>query len=306
MNDLNLPREDNDEKWKTALHAEIITAITGNSIEKVQATNEVGYYYSCCAPAFLYKYYKPTPINIEAIMGNSMWYSAPCSFNDVFDCDVDIDEDSAFESILRMVPGNRQVRRGSQMWRELKGNLHRELRKIRSDFASLKETIGVSCLCESENSLLMWAHYADNHRGICVEYNLLEMNRQLDFTPIPVIYSNSKACFDSLNLETSEQDSLKLFIQSVTSKSPEWSYEQEWRIIRDNMACGDRWDDGKKGALLDMIRPNSIILGCQASEETRGVFEEYCKTSKVNLYKMKKDDSLYRLNKEMILGFDSD
>ena len=44
MNDVNLPRDDNDEKWKAALHAEIITAITGNSIEKVQATNEVGYY----------------------------------------------------------------------------------------------------------------------------------------------------------------------------------------------------------------------------------------------------------------------
>ncbi len=80
MNDLNLPREDNDEKWKTALHAEIITAITGNSIEKVQATDEVGYYYQCCAPVYLYKYYTPTSIHIETIKGNSMWYSAPCNF----------------------------------------------------------------------------------------------------------------------------------------------------------------------------------------------------------------------------------
>ncbi len=305
MNDVNLPRDDNDEKWKAALHAEIITAITGNSIEKVQATNEVGYYYQCCAPVYLYKYYKPTSINIETIKGNKMWYSAPCNFNDVFDCDIYVDEDSAFEGILRMIPGNRQVRKGSQMWRELKGNMHREFRQMRSAFEALKETIGISCLSESENSLLMWAHYADNHRGICVEYNLLETNQQLNFTPVPVMYTDIKACFDSLNLETIEQDTFKLFIRSITSKSPEWKYEREWRIIRDDKACGDRWSAENKGALLDMIRPTSIILGCQADEDTRGVFEEYCKASKVNLYKMKKDDSQYRLNKEVVLEFDS-
>lgn len=122
---------------------------------------------------------------------------------------------------------------------------------------------------------------------------------------MPVIYTDIKACFDSLNLETIEQDIFKLFIQSITSKSPEWSYEREWRIMRDNIACGNRWDEGNKGALLDMIRPTSIILGCQADEETKGVFEEYCKASKVNLYKMKKDNSQYRLDKEIVLEFDS-
>ena len=154
---------------------------------------------------------------------------------DVFGCDIYVDEDSAFESILHMIPSNRQVRKGSQMRRELKGNLHQGLRKIRSNFASLKERIGISCFCESENSLLMWAHYADNHRGICVEYNLLETNQQLNFTPVSVIYSNTKAHFNSLNPETSEQDAYELFIQSVTSKSPEWSYEKEWRIIQDTL-----------------------------------------------------------------------
>ena len=60
---------------------------------------------------------------------------------DVFGCDIYVDEDSAFESILHMIPSNRQVRKGSQMRRELKGNLHQGLRKIRSNFASLKERI---------------------------------------------------------------------------------------------------------------------------------------------------------------------
>lgn len=302
MDDLTLTREDNDEKWKTALHAEIITALTGNATEKGLAENEVGYYYQCCAPAYLYKYYKPTPTNIETIKSNRMWYSAPCNFNDVFDCDIHIDKDKTLHSLSKSLGSDKKhVRPGSPVWRDQM----KCMRQLQSNLDSLKETTGIACLSESNDSLLMWAHYADNHSGICVQYALLDINTQLGFSPIPVIYSKDKLCVDSLNLEAIGVDVYKILIGSTTTKSLEWSYEQEWRIIRDNIACGDRWDAKKKGALLDMICPTSIILGCQADEETRRVFEEYCKACNVNLYKMKKDDSQYRLNKEIVLEFDS-
>ena len=113
----------------------------------------------------------------------------------------------------------------------------------------------------------MWAHYANNHHGMCVEYDLLEINEQLQFTPVPVIYSAERVCFESLHSKTAERDMTKFFIESLTSKSPEWSYEKEWRIIREDVACGDRWDMKKRGALLDSARPRSVILGCMADTE---------------------------------------
>ena len=88
-----------------------------------------------------------------------------------------------------------------------------------------------------------------------MEYNLLEINRQLRFTAIPVIYSDSRVCFRSINMDSIDQDTHTAFIESLSTKSPEWSYEKEWRIIRDKAACGDKWNELKKGALLDMIFP---------------------------------------------------
>ena len=96
----------------------------------------------------------------------------------------------------------------------------------------------------------MWVHYANHHRGICVEYDLLEINNILNFAAVPVIYSTQRACFDYLNPKRIEQDMHKLLVESLTSKSPEWSYEKEWRIIRDNIACGDSWDTDKKAHCL--------------------------------------------------------
>ena len=152
----------------------------------------------------------------------------------------------------------------------------------------------------------MWAHYANNHRGICVEYDLIEINRVMQFTAIPVIYSDERPCFRFFDPKSIEKDIHRLFIHSLTSKSPEWSYEKEWRIVRDQGACGDNWNIDKKGALLKMIQPSSITLGCAAQTEFEQKVKNYCSSRKINLYKMEKDPIQYRLNKKVVLEFDEE
>lgn len=293
-----------DEEWKKILRTELITGLIGDLQERNQALAQVGYYYMCYAPAFLYKYYGDKPEKIDSVKEQKMWYSAPCNFNDVFDCEISIDETGIFNSALQMVPDKRGVRPGSQMWHQLKQTINKEIRSLRSTFEDMKTTTGISCLSESYDSLLMWAHYANNHSGICVEYELMEINKQLGFSPVPVIYSDERVYFRSINQNTVEADSISVFIESLTSKSTEWSYEKEWRIIRDNAACGDNWNAEKKGALLDMIRPRSVILGCMAKPDFERSVREYCEEYKINLYKMEKDSILYHLKKCPVLQFD--
>lgn len=81
-----------DDSWKQSLQSEIITALTESGQTQNHALEQVGYYYQCCAPAFLYKYYRDQPLNLNSVMSNKMWYSAPRNFNDAFDCDIAIDE----------------------------------------------------------------------------------------------------------------------------------------------------------------------------------------------------------------------
>ena len=99
---------------------------------------------------------------------------------------------------------------------------------------------------------------------------------------------------------------MKTFTECLTSKSPEWQYEKEWRIIRDDKVCGDRWNNDKNGALLDMIKPRSIILGCMANKELEKRAKAYCEDNQVNLFKMVKDEKLFKLNKYGILIFDDE
>lgn len=299
---MNVLIKENNEEWKRVLRSAFITGMTGNEADRIQAFVDVGYYYMCYAPTSLYKYYSDHPRNFEAIKSNKMWYSAPCSFNDVFDCTLTIEDKDIFDSALRLIPDKRGIRVGSQMWKQIKGTVNQQIRSFQSEFEDLRTRMGISCLSEEDDSLLMWAHYANNHRGICVEYELLEFNKQLGFSPVPIVYSDERVSIHTL--ETLESDIQGFFVESLTSKSPEWSYEKEWRIIRDDGACGDRWNAEKKGALLDAIRPKSVILGCMVEPDYEENVHKYCEESRINLYKMQKSRERYCLEKVPILQYE--
>lgn len=295
-----------DDSWKQSLRSEIITVLTESGQTKNQALEQVGYYYQYCAPAFLYKYYRDQSLNLDSVMSNKMWYSAPCNFNDAFDCDVAIDEQAIFNNILPLISGGRAIRKGSPKWIQYKGSLHKQIKILQKLFANQKISMGITCLSEAPDSILMWSHYANNHRGFCVSYNLLALNQKLQFSAVPVLYTQDRVCLHSISLDQDKlsKETMSLFIKSITSKSTDWSYEKECRIIQDETACGPKWDDKNKGALLDTISPSSIILGCCASDELTSVLMQHCQNHKIPLYKMEKDPLLYRLNREPILEFD--
>ena len=39
----------------------------------------------------------------------------------------------------------------------------------------MQDTVLVGCFSERNDSLLMWSHYADEHRGLCFGYNLCDL-----------------------------------------------------------------------------------------------------------------------------------
>ncbi|MBQ8057541.1 MAG: DUF2971 domain-containing protein [Ruminococcus sp.] len=292
------------DDWKNELHTQLITSLVNRQNTNDSIFEKIGYYYTCCAPAFLYKYCGDSNRTIENLKANKIWFSAPCNFNDVFDCDILIDDNQVFQNTLELIPNKREFRKGSSKWRMLNQKISKGLRKLRANFEKMKTTIGVFCLSELDDSLLMWSHYANNHCGICVEYELLSINKQLGFSPVPVIYSSERSSIRSINPNTIDTDTKSVFIKSLISKSPEWSYEKEWRIIQDKGACGINWNTENKGALRDMVRPRSVILGCMAKTEFEKEIYDYCEENKINLYKMVKNKSLYKLDKTQILQFD--
>jgi hypothetical protein len=121
------------------------------------------------------------------------------------------------------------------------------------------------CLTPFPDSILMWSHYADNHRGICLEFGkdnpLIEMAR-------PVRYRDT---YPEWTLLRPGDGPLEL----VLTKSKDWAYEREFRIMG-SVLDGPTRIDGNYVALPDGA-VTAIVLGCQntAKEEVRDIIKEH-------------------------------
>ena len=91
---------------------------------------------------------------------------------------------------------------------------------------------GVLCLSAKYNSPLMWSHYADQHRGVCVEYDVstlesTDLHRVTYDQPREVRASRVRDWL--INGDEAAKEEVER--ACLLTKSRQWSYEAEWRLI---------------------------------------------------------------------------
>jgi hypothetical protein len=127
--------------------------------------------------------------------------------------------------------------------------------------AKIKGRWGVLCLSTTKDSLLMWAHYTANHQGFVIEYDIDDHSFRALGQVERVMYSAERPLLDVINI-TSD-----IYLR----KSEEWSYEQEYRIIRPLMMC--RSEKHLNHDLfvcpLEHSALKAIYLGVRASQELK-------------------------------------
>ncbi|MCD8349893.1 MAG: DUF2971 domain-containing protein, partial [Planctomycetaceae bacterium] len=107
-----------------------------------------------------------------------------------------------------------------------------------------------TCFTQSKDNLLMWGHYADSHKGYCIEYDLNKFTDDHLGWFFPITYVDSFIDFsvyfnrmielviDPPNDETAIQTEIIKKLNPYYTilmgliKSLCWSYENEWRFIQ--------------------------------------------------------------------------
>ena len=137
------------------------------------------------------------------------------------------------------------------------------------------EAIGILCLTESPENLLMWAHYADSHRGFVIE-----------FDPAVSFFDRRLSSEDELRhlrRVAYRDERPSIVIADVESFAPfltkgtDWHYEAEWRIMDGVHLATKTMGIGPEAIHLfafpgTAIR--SIVFGCRTPETTRAAIRE--------------------------------
>lgn len=144
-------------------------------------------------------------------------------------------------------------------------------------YLGLDQSAGVLSLTEKKDNLLMWAHYGQQHEGMVIGFdsNHPFFNQKLhpsdDFRHLrKVNYS-----FDRPTIRFSEYEDL---LSVLLTKSNEWAYEDEWRMILPVEKADVVREHKDKQVYLFRFPPAAvaeIILGVRIPDETGKLITEF-------------------------------
>lgn len=181
-----------------------------------------------------YLYFKFKPVNkylIESLVRPSIYFPAPDKLNDPFDCSLDIRK--SFRYAAEVSTGNRR----KSLEAALASGVLLEL------FAGQFQEIGVcsfSLLLEgSFDEPLLWSHYADSHKGVCLLYRFPEafLDDPKKIIGVDTVQYGINVLTDWLVnsvIQPNEGDDFVIGLVKayLTAKNKPWEYEKEARIIR--------------------------------------------------------------------------
>ncbi|MEN9702141.1 MAG: hypothetical protein RIR55_1483 [Bacteroidota bacterium] len=180
------------------------------------------------------KFYRYQPINkytLTNLVKSKNWVADPMDFNDPFE--------------FRMTDISYLDSKGELSYLDESGM------KARCHYEQNINKIGVISYSSIENNTLMFSHYADQHKGFCLEFdvpkeNLIGMKK--------IRYQDN---FKTINYPL-DRDLLKRELITIcTTKSKVWEYEQEYRQLFTDKHFHAEYPGQLTG----------IIFGCKTSKD---------------------------------------
>lgn len=179
----------------------------------------------------------------DIIVNSRMYWSSPTAFNDPMDCRPHFvfgnsrrDQLAwARDAIRRNFPNaGRHERKGLE--RRLLDAGPAQNRQIAIEgFATWMNESAVCCFSTVPDSILMWSHYADHHRGIVFVFH--QQVEPQPFFAFPVTYTEDRPSVDITRIAI---DGPTAFRNATLTKAAVWSYEAEMRMIEYRVAPGFR------------------------------------------------------------------
>lgn len=214
-----------------------------------------------------------------------LYFAAPAEFNDPFDCKF-YPVISSRERFARVIAERQTL--DSQLGDVENAIMNDENieARIRNAVDTVMNRHGICSFSRNNAGILMWSHYADCHRGVCLEFDVLE-DPNFFVNPKDVTY---QSCYPLIDMARSDGSSA--YVEALLgTKFSEWSYEDEVRVYN---------HQSKKAFPFNPKALKSVIFGCKANdeviEEVKNIVRENPALSHVEFYRAVMDDKEYKLN----------
>ena len=153
-------------------------------------------------------------------------------------------------------------------------------------------TAGVLSFSEDSSNVLMWSHYANGHRGVCLRFNMevwsKNNGRQCHLGRVAYCMRRPLA-----PLPNDIQPETITLERVAFTKHADWHYENEWRMICPFIDIHQPFLEFPKEALT------GVIFGLRMGDADRRAIEEIIRTSgyqNLTLYEASEDHDRFSVN----------
>ncbi|MBO9740129.1 DUF2971 domain-containing protein [Xanthomonas axonopodis pv. begoniae] len=205
-------------------------------------------------PNRLFKYRAFDSFALKLICDSEAWYSRTPAFNDpieeLTETINDVDRMTLEALHRRLFPEDSLQRLQRNQWtydgdyNDVEASIEEYVdaakREIDDKVREILGSRGVLTLSARWDSPLMWSHYADSHRGFCIEYDATNHRcqhiGQVDYTSSRGIRLSDIAAWKLKG----DENALRSVVESAYfRKSPDWAYESEWRDVSRGFGAGE-------------------------------------------------------------------
>lgn len=277
-------------------------------------------------PSSIFKYRSVTESSLKNLEDGTVWLADPRSLNDPYDCAHTNDMDEMSQDLWRRMPpqlaaklpadkftpdvisqlsnsadpegflvdtllSDRPVERREQVkeaMREVLRTLHEDMTREYSE--GLKGAFKLCSFSERLDSTLMWSHYANYHKGFCIEYDVKAFPPS-DYRSrflYPVIYTDRLYDATPHFMKGVEHDSFNNLHLNLAGlyKAIDWGYEREWRLLFANGVLNE-------AQAYSMGKPKAVYLGSHIQSEDQDRITNICFTLEVPVRKMRHSPSKF-------------
>jgi hypothetical protein len=138
---------------------------------------------------------------------------------------------------------------------------------VKFEKSKISKENGLLCFSEDKYNPVQWAHYADNHKGVCLGFEIDEINLR------KVKYVSERLAKDTLEQSDCNE-------RLLTTKFSHWIYEQERRLI---LKLSNYSKDGQglrfKEFGSDMLL-KEVYIGCKSDLVFEDIIAAYTTNNK--------------------------
>lgn len=160
----------------------------------------------------------------------------------------------------------------------------------------LFDGVAISCFTQTYTSSYLWDKFGDHDSGMCLEYDMDLLSSKIVKERIfPVYYSDNENNISDMLLDTFPMEKWHTrLLQVLLTKKQEFYQEKEWRFIHEGILLPKNEENPEiQGILFPIVKPSTIYLGCQVSEENKSRILELAKPRGIRVVQLMKNGGKY-------------